>query len=370
MRILNSLDYILYFNPKSKKSIVRATQLKQILKNEKDFTEDNFIWLLDSIMGEKVVRGVEPDIKPFRITNGNEKNGKITYEEMIKIYNSVQELDCDGDKLDFAFQEFKTVFDFGFVETYKNAEDEFKTEINTGIVMNEDDDKPKKFKIIKNYNGDYELAMKRIRKKFKDITLISVTEIKDCIGYLNINFKNMKEKNWDVSIMSLFSEDVNFNNEVVLIMLTLFIAKCFGIYSLMLDTRFNKTECENNIVICYYVIHYLGNGNFNKFKELGFIVRNEESYVSSVNHIKDVNIKTFAVENNLRVKIPTEIKDFTVSKFCKQFLESKTCPPVSYLNLLNKISILVEDISKLEIFIILDNLTFDSIEKYISYPEL
>ena len=53
-------------------------------------------------------------------------------------------------------------------------------------------------------------SFKEIKNKFKDIDIISVTEIEDCIGFLNINFKNMKEKNWDVSIMEILSGDLNF----------------------------------------------------------------------------------------------------------------------------------------------------------------
>ena len=370
MRVLNCLDHLIYFNPNNKKSIVKATQLKYILNNKTNYTPDNLIWLIDSILGEKIIRGKEPNSMPFEISEENEKNGKITYEDMIKIYDSVKEFDCDGEKLDFAFDQFKIVFENGYVDTYKNEEGQLKTEINTGIVINEDDSKPKKFKIVKNYKGKYELYMKRKRDKFKDIDIISVTEIEDCIGFLNINFKNMKEKNWDVSIMEIFSGDLNFNNEVSLIMITLFVAKCFGIYSLMLDTRFKSTECDKNIFLCYYVIYYLGKGSFNKFKDIGFVVRNEKKYLESISHIKDVNLRTFLIENKTKIKVPVEIKDLTVSQFCSLFLESKKCLPKNYLSILRKICIIAEDISKLEIFVILDKLTFDFIENYISYPEL
>ena len=53
------------------------------------------------------------------------------------------------------------------------------------------------------FDNSYEIALKRFRKNFNDITLFSLNDIKDCEGYLNINFKNVKEKNWVISRLNL-----------------------------------------------------------------------------------------------------------------------------------------------------------------------
>ena len=103
-------------------------------------------------------------------------------------------MNCGVDRLNVSFQNFYETFGNNFSEMYRNKDYQVKTEINMEVVMDQDDDQGKKVKLIKDYEMNYEIAMKRRRKRLGDIDLISVKDIKDCHGYLNINFKNMKDK--------------------------------------------------------------------------------------------------------------------------------------------------------------------------------
>ena len=369
MKFLGTPSYYIFYDPDSEKSLRKASNLRNLFNHEGVYKNDHFLWLLDAVLEKSTKRGSEPEIKPFPVSDISQSKDKITYEELKKLFDVIDDLDCSANRVGKAFEEMKKAFDFGFVETYKNEEDSLKITINSGVVMDKTDTKPKEFRITKSYDDTHEIAIKKIRKRFNDINLVSVTEIKDCVGYLNINFKNMKDKTWDVSRLSLFNGDIFFNNEVVLIMLTLFVAKCFGVKVVLMDTRSKPTECENKILIQYYIIYYLGIGNFNKFKELGFVILEEEEYNSVMDKSRGLYLKEFFENNRIGVKIPKELENHTISEFCREYLESKICPPKIYLNILNKISEELEKNVFLKIFNNLEDLDFNFIEKYITHVE-
>ena len=369
MKFIGSPNYFIFFDPESQKSLSKASRLRSLLNMEGTYKDSHFIWLLDSVLEKEVRRGEEPTIKPFPVSDITQSRDKITYNELKDLYEIIENIDCFSNRLQLSFDQIKTAFDFGFVETYKNEEDDLKTVINMGVVMDSSDSKPKEFRITKNYNDTFEIAIKRVRKRFNDINLVSITEIENCVGYMNINFKNMKDKTWDFSRMSLFNGDIFFNNEIVLIMLTLFVAKCLGVKTVLLDTRSNPTECENKILIQYYIIYYLGIGNFNKFKELGFEILEESEYVRIMDTVRHKNIKQYAIDMKLKAKISNEIKDFTIAEFCRKYIQSKTCPSRGILLLLEEIS---EEVAKnvfLKIYNNIDLLDFSFIEKYITHNE-
>ena len=89
---------------------------------------------------------------------------------------------------------------------------------------------------------------------------------KYCVGYLEVKFKDRKDKSWDIDKLNLISNDQFFNNETVLICLTLFVSKAFGVKTVILDNRLRSTDCEPNIMFHYYHIYYLAIGNFKFFR--------------------------------------------------------------------------------------------------------
>ena len=126
MRTLTTQNYLIYFDPNSKKSLIKATQIKFLLKDENNYLPENFIWLLDSVLEREEKRGKEPSFKPFEISTEYENKGSMSYDQMIKIYEVIQNLKCENKRLESAFDQFKTAFNFGNVEAYKNENDEIK----------------------------------------------------------------------------------------------------------------------------------------------------------------------------------------------------------------------------------------------------
>ena len=365
MKFLATLQYLIYYNPDSKSSIRKASEMKYLLVHRQEYSDSEFIYLEDSIMGRKTKRGKKPKLIPFQISEELIGKDKIDYDILKGFYDKISNMECGPDRLNLSFENFQSTFGKNFTQVYRNEDFEIKTEINMEIVTDPSDIKGKKVKLIKNYDTSYELTMKRRRRKLMDIDLISVSDIRDCTGYLNVNFTNKKDKSWDISKLELFSEDVRFNNETVLIVFMMYLAKCFGVRLLMLDNRPTKSDCDNSVFYHYYHIYYLAYQSFKKFEELGFVVNNEEGYMNFVNSIKDISLADFLVKNQIEMKIDTDYSNTQLSVFCKNFLESKKCSRKDDLLMIKKISEFVENKIKLEIFNDLNERDFFSMEQYI-----
>jgi uncharacterized protein YqgV (UPF0045/DUF77 family) len=367
MNYVSIFDYLIYYNPDSNSSVRRVGELKQLLRNRDNYIEDEFLWMVDAVEGRTFKRGKEPELKPFKILSNYENEGKMEYLGLVQLYEAIENYECSNERLDLSFTNFKEAIGEDYVFNYKNPEFDIKSEINLGIVQNEKDDKIKKFKIIKNYDGSWEICMHRFRKKLKDIKLISVKNIKDCKGYLELKFKNLKDKTWEVSKLNLISNDQFFNNEFVLICLTLFVSKCFGVRTIILDNSLKSSECANNILFHYYYIYYIGTGSFKAFEELGFMIENYAELKNVVDNIKTLTIDTFVKDNNLKVKVPPKSKGFKLEDFCKSFITTEECFTNNNLIIINQISAYVNSKVNINIFIDLDEISFDHLIEYISY---
>ena len=368
IKYLSTFDHLIFYIPDDPTSLRKTGELKMLLKQkeEKYIKPDEFIWMLDAIMGRKEKRGKEPDELPFKISEEINKNGIVTYDQIKEIHSLISNLECGEEKNFLSFDKFKERFQPDFVEVYRNSDYQIQTEINMNVVINEKDEKPKKVKIIKDFNNKYSITMKRRRKRFEDINLTSV-DIKGCLGYLKINFNNLKDKTWDISKLELFSGDDFFNQEIVLIVFMLFLSKCFGVKTIILDDNLRKSDCHNDVMYHYYHLFYLAYGNFKKFEEIGFVVNNYKEYENVIDRVKNKSVLQLINENNLEIKVNPNIANMSVSEFAKSFIESDKCFSKGNLIVINQISALIHSRVSLQIFNDLDEKGFDFFENYISY---
>ena len=365
MTYMATLDYLIYYHPDKKSSIRKAGELRKILREREKYTPDNFLWLVDSIMGREIKRGEEPSVKPFKMLSEFEKGGHIEYKGLESLYQMIKEYECSEDRLGISYENFRGALGDEYETTYRNKDFDIKKELNVGIVQDMMDEKVKKFQIIKNYDRTWEIRMHRFRKKLKDIKLISVKDIEDCKGYLEIKFKDLKDKSWEVSKLNLISDDSFFNNEVVLICLTLFLCKAFGLRTVILDNRLKTSECANNIMFHYYHIYYIGMGNFETFQEIGFMVENYGEYEEVIDSVKEMKITDFVEKNKLSVKVDKQVRDLTLQRFCNDFIKAKSCFSKNNLILINQISAYVHALVSIEIFIDLEEVSFNHLSQYI-----
>ena len=365
MSYFGTLEYLIYYNPDKNSSIRKAGELKKLLMEKDNYSNDSFLWLIDSVLGKKNKRGTEPDFLPFNILSEFEKKGKIDYEGLEKLYDMIKNYECPDNRLGISFDNFVEAIGDDYISTYRNTDFDVRKELRVGVIQGMTDDKEKKFKIIKNYDKTWEVGMHRFRKKLRDIKLISVKNIEDCTGYLEINFKDKKDKSWDIDKLNLISNDQFFNNETVLISLTLFVSKCFGVKTVILDNRFKPTDCDTNIMIHYYHIYYLAVGNFKTFEELGFNIINKEEYQELLDSIRNNTIRDFVIHTKLQVKVDKQVENFTLQQFCQEYLDSSRCSSKNNLTILNKISSYIESLEPLTIFIDLDEVTLDHLKQYI-----
>ena len=365
MSYFGTLEYIIYYNPDSKSSVRKAGELKKLLMDKDNYTSDNFLWLVDSVLGKEKKRGEEPSVVPFNILSEFQKRGKLEYEGLEKLYQLIKNYECPDNRLEISFDNFIEAIGDDYISSYRNKDFDIKKELRVGVLENSLDDKQKKFKIIKNYDKTWEVGMHRFRQKLKDIKLISVKDIKDCKGYLEVKFKDKKDKSWDIDKLNLISNDQFFNNETVLICLTLFVSKAFGVKTVVLDNRLKSIECEKNIMIHHYHIYYLGLGNFEMFEEIGFVIENYAEYRELLDNIKNMKIIDFVIQNKMEIKIDKQVENFTLEKFCKEYLDSVRCYTKNNLVILKQISNYIDSVVKLKVFIDLDDISFDHLKQFI-----
>ena len=239
------------------------------------------------------------------------------------------------------------------------------TYINMGVRSNEDDKLKKKVTIAKSATGKYKISMERIRKVLNDISLISISKMKDCTGTMNINFNNLSEKLWDKSRMDILSGDTRFNNETVLIALMLFIGKCFGLEKIILDTSKRTYECDQSIMYSHFHIYYLAERGMGKFRELTFGIEKEKSYKNIVEPLMDMTIFDFSINFSRKIKITNEIRDLKLSQFCKNFIEMKECPDKDMLILASEISDHIDAFTKLRVSSPVGSVEFSQLLEYI-----
>ena len=367
MRYISTFDYLIYYNPEKKISVRKAGEMKKLLEEIGNYTDSEFIWLQDAILGKEKKRGKKPSSMPFNIASESLGKDRIDYQNLKDLYKKIEKMTCGIDRLNISFQNFYDIFGQNFTETYRDSEYRVKTEINMDVVMDKDDDKGKKVKIVREYDESYQICMKRRRNRLTDIDLISVKDIKDCQGYLNVNFKNLKDKTWEISKLDLFSGDLFFNNEIILMVFMMFIAKCFGVKLLRLDTRLRNSNCDNQVMYHYYHIYYLAYGNFKKIEDLGFIVNNDKRYQRVINEIKKFTLIDFVATNQLKIKLDKNYRNMQISQFCREFLEAEECFSKVNLITINQISAHIENEITLEIFNDLDERSFEILEKYITH---
>ena len=365
MKYFGTMDHLIYYNPDSKSSIRKAGELKQLLIDKDEYISDHFLWLIDSVLGKENKRGEEPDVLPFNILSEFQKKGKIEYEGLEKLYRLIENYECPDNRLGISFDNFIEAIGEDHISTYRNKDYDIRKELKIGVLENMLDEKEKKFKISKNYDGTWEVGMHRYREKLKDIKLISVKDIKDCVGYLEVKFKDRKDKSWDIDKLNLISNDQFFNNETVLICLTLFISKAFGVKTVILDNNEGSLDCDTSIMIHYYHIYYLGIGNFETFEEIGFMIENYSEYKEVLDNLKSTTLINFAIENKLDMKIDKQIENLTIEEFCKQYIDSNRCYSKNNLTILNEISKYIQNIIILNVFIDLDGISFDHLKQYI-----
>lgn len=375
-QFMSTFDYFIYFNKYDKESITRAKQLKIILSSKDQYPPENFIWMLDSVLNKSVKRGIEPENTPFTLSKISIKDGgKVTYEELKKFYIIVKDIDCDdmNNRMNYSFSELVSMFDFGFIEKIKNLKspEEIKTVINLDVIIDKDDLKPKKFKVIKNFDTSYEISLKRFRKHMDDISLFSVKNIKNCIGTMFINFKNVREKNWETSRLKLVSNDLFFDNEITLLALTLFVSKSIGVKKIYLNTDLETSECDNSILFYQYIVYYLSQGGFYELTELGFFVENEREIDYYMSNIIDTDVRNFCIDNKIHLSDKDayykEDRYFTLSEFCQLYTERKTCPSKGFLTMLKEITNVISKNINLKIYNNLDDLSFEMVERYIKH---
>jgi len=367
MRFISTFDYLIYYNPEKQLSIRKTGEMKTLLEEIYNYSDSEFIWLQDAIMGREKKRGKKPILLPFKIKAETIGKDKIDYQGLREMYKKVEKLTCGIDRLQVSFQNFYDLFGTDFSEVYRDRDYQVKTEINMNVVMNKQDDLGKKIKIIKEYDGNYEICMKRRRNRLTDIDLISIKDIEGCEGYMNVNFHNLKDKTWELSKLDLFSGDTFFNNEIVLMMLMMYLAKCFGVKLIKLDTRLRNTNCDNTVMYHYYHIYYLAYGSFKRFEDLGFVVNNDEKYEGILNEIKDMRLRNFVVVNKLEIGVDKTYGEMQISQFCKEFLEAEKCFTKENLIAINQISAHIEKEITLEIFNDLDERSFEFLEAFITH---
>ena len=365
MNYFNVGEYLVYYNPDSTTSLQKSSELKKVVREESNFTSGEFLWLLDAVVGKKIKRGNEPKTKPFPIFSELERGGIITFNTFIKNYKLIEDLQCSKEKLRLSFENIEKLVPSEYVKTYKNQDFDIKKVIDLNLVENETDELPKKFKIIRDFNGIYRLGMIRERKKLNNINLITVEDIKDCSGRLVSSFKNVKDKTWEVSKLQLFSGDTFFNDETVLICLTLFVSKLFGLKEVTLNMEKKFSECNPKMFYYYYYVYYLAYGNFDKFEELGFEIRDETKIKKELDLVRKSQVLKFVVDNKLNTKVPRKLSQMTIYEICKDFMTLKNCKDSEIIGLTSKISDYLFEKVKLEIFVDLEKRSPDFFLRYI-----
>ena len=368
MRFITTIYFLIFYNPDSYSSSRKASELRSLIRIRDNYNDDEFLWLMDEITGRIEKRGKEPDVKPFAILSEYQAKGKMIYDGFKELFSLIEGTPCKENRRGNSFDNFKEAFGDRYLTRYRNREFQIRRELRFSVLQDEEDDKPKKFRITKNYDGTYEVGMHRIRRNFKDIHLSSVKDINEkCIGYLDTKFKDVKDKSWEVGKLNIISRDDNFNNEIVLMCLNLFIAKAFGVLKVFLDNRLRNSECQSDIMYHYYHIHYVGLGDFQAFEEIGFMIQNFEEYRKMIDDIKGKTILEFVAGNALDVKVGDEVKDETLENFCKDFVETEDCFTRENLILINQISAHIQNRIQLNIVIDLEEVSFDHLLKYITF---
>lgn len=368
MRYISTENFYIFFNPDSHTSVRKAGELRALLRIREKYTPDEFLWLIDEIIGRKEKRGTKPNNRPFAILSEYQTSGRMVYDGFKELFSLIDGVPCHDGRLDQSFSNFRESFGNRYMTTYRNKEFQIRKELRFSVLQDEEDTKPKKFRITRNYNETYEVGLHRIRKNFKDIHLSSVRDIgRDCVGYLNIKFKDAKDKTWEVGKLNLLSMDDNFNNEIVLMCLNLFVAKAFGVEKVVLDNRLRNSDCQTDIMYHYYHIHYVAVGDFKMFSEIGFTVENFQEYENLVNNIRDKKILEFVAENELSVKVNDEVKGETLKKFCTDFIETRDCFTRENLILINQISAHIQNRIQIKIVMDMGNIPFEKLLRYITF---
>ena len=84
-----------------------------------------------------------------------------------------------------------------------------------------------------------------------------------------------------------------------------------------------------------------------------------------IDSIKEMKIIDFVEKNKLTVKVDKQVRDLTLHRFCNDFIKTKSCFSKNNLILINQISAYVHALVTIEIFIDLDEVSFNHLSQYI-----
>lgn len=359
----NFVSHLIFYKAESPGSIQKLEDMKILLDNRDEMTDGEFLWCKDWIMGRKIKRGTRPRKLPFPVREKLFKDDMITYQMLIQIQKNYEQIDCMGERQKSIFQALLTTFPEEYVRLYRRG-DTLSTHINMGVVINEDDKLKKKITISK-IGDNFKISMERLRKVLNNMSLISIDEIKNCKGTMKITFNNLREKLWEKSKMDIISGDTRFNNETILIALMLFVGKCFGLENITLDTSKRSYECDERIQYSHFHIYYLSKGGLGKFKELTFGMENEKRYREIVVPLMETTLFNFSIEYGKKLKITKELKNQTVSQFCKNFTELQECPKKDVLLIVEAISNYIDAFARIKVSSPVGSVEFSELLEYI-----
>ena len=360
----NFVSHLIFYKPESPGSIQKLEDMKILLDKRDGLSDGEFLWCKDFIMGRKIKRGNKPRKIPFPEREKLFKDDMITYRMLMQIQKNFEKMDCNGERQKSIFQALLTTFPEEYIRVYKEG-DSLHTNINMGVVMNEEDNMKKKMTISKNGSGEFRISMERLRKVLNNMSLISIENIRNCQGTMKINFNNLREKMWEKSKMEIVSGDTRFNNETILIALTLFVGKCFGLERVILDTSRRSYECDTEVEYSHFHIYYLSKGGLGKFKELTFGMENEKSYKEIVGPLMEMTLFNFSIESGIKIKVTKELKNQTVSQFCKNFTELEECPQKDVLLIAAAISVYIDSFTRIKVSSPIGSVEFSKLLEYI-----
>jgi len=133
----------------------------------------------------------------------------------------------------------------------------------------------------------------------------------------------------------------------------------------MLDTSRRSYECDSEVEFSHFHIYYLSKKGLGKFKELTFRMENEKRYKEIVGPLIEMTLFNFSIESGIKIKVTKELKNQTVSQFCKNFTELEECPQKDVLLIAAAISVYIDSFTRIKVSSPIGSVEFSELLEYI-----
>ena len=365
LKYFESFDFIIYFNPSITISYKKAKDFRKYLSEQNSYSPEENVWILDEFDGIKYPRGNKPDVIIYETLEKVNKNN-LNYERLMTIYNDVNLLSCDENKLQYSFDRIKSLIDSSYIDVYKTrSKKDLKFKYVINLLINNSEEPDKKINIIKNFDETFSIVLIKKRKNLDDIRLVEINQTSGCNGALNINFKNLNDYSYDLDKKDAFGYDSYFDSKTILVIFILFLSKCFGFEIISLDTRLKKTFCDKNIKLNEFDIDFLSDQDIDFLILSGFVAENQDEYFDIINKYKSLTVIEYVRGKGFKIRLTDEIKNKTIEEFCNDYKNLEKCPKKNILLILSNLSEDIQTSTSMKIFNDLREKNFDFFLEYI-----